>query len=206
MLGMVGTDYNDHQQAIASNVHRTQPGATLPLVPPDAHYLSMPPEVTDPILLGVHGGRQTFDRPIQDPPLGAPYTYTQSQHTSFSGAIASGGGVLGAAPMEPSAFALTPPPDTWFPPEDPYVGVNYDLVQASRELDDMMGPIDNDTIAMWTNAPTGFECVLDFLSAAASLIAVWAFRADDWGNYFSNFSEITQGQQMMNGTMGMNGH
>ncbi|KAJ7712117.1 hypothetical protein B0H14DRAFT_3019542, partial [Mycena olivaceomarginata] len=76
--------------------------------------------------------------------------------------------------MEPSAFAPTPPPDTWFPPEDPYVGVNYDLPQASRELDDMMGLIDNDTIAMWTNAPTGFE-------------------VDDWGNYFSNFSEITQG-------------
>jgi hypothetical protein len=32
-----------------------------------------------------------------------------------------------------------------------------------------------------------------FLSAAASLIAIWAFRVDDWGNYFSNFSEITQG-------------
>ncbi|KAF8176911.1 fungal-specific transcription factor domain-containing protein [Mycena galopus ATCC 62051] len=185
MLGMVGTEYDAHQQAIASNVHRTQPGATLPPVPPNARYSSMPPEVTDRILLGARDLQQTFDRPIHDPQLRAPYT--QSQHTSFSGAIASASGVLGALPMEPSAFAPTPPPDTWFPPEDPYVGVNCDLPQASRELDDMMGLIDNDTIAMWTNAPTGFG-------------------VDDWGNYFSNFSEITQGQQMMNRAMGMNGH
>jgi hypothetical protein len=160
MLGMVGTDYDDNQQPIASNVHPTQPGATLPPVPSDARYPSMPPEVTDRILLGERGLRQTFDRPIRDPRLHAPYA--QSQPTSFSGAIVSAGGALGAAPMEPSAFAPTPPPDTWFPPEDPYVGVNCDLPQASRELDDMMGLIDNDTIVMWANAPTGFECVLDF--------------------------------------------
>ncbi|KAF8180962.1 fungal-specific transcription factor domain-containing protein [Mycena galopus ATCC 62051] len=166
ILGMVGTDYDDHQQAIASNVHRTQPGATLLPVPPNARYSSMPPEVTDRILLGARDLQQTFDRPIHDPQLRAPYA--QSQHTSFSGAIASASGVLGASLMEPSAFAPTPPPDT-------------------RELDDMMGLIDNDTIAMWTNAPTGFG-------------------VDDWGNYFSNFSEITQGQQMMNRAMGMNGH
>ncbi|KAF8169422.1 fungal-specific transcription factor domain-containing protein [Mycena galopus ATCC 62051] len=43
MLGMVGTDYDDHQQAIANNVHRTQPGATLQPVPPNARYSSMPP-------------------------------------------------------------------------------------------------------------------------------------------------------------------
>ncbi|KAF7372556.1 Zn(2)-C6 fungal-type domain-containing protein [Mycena venus] len=187
MLGVVSTDYDDHQQAIPSNVHRPQTGATLPPVPPDARYPSMPPEVTDCILLDARGLRQTFDPPIHDQQLRAPYACAQSRNTSFSGVVASAGGVLGVAPMEPSAFASTPPPDTWFPPEDPYVGVNCDLAEASRELDDMMGLIDNDTIAMWTNAPTGFEI-------------------DDWGNYLNNFSEITPGQQMMNWAMGKNGH
>ncbi|KAF9455191.1 hypothetical protein BDZ94DRAFT_1278663 [Collybia nuda] len=34
--------------------------------------------------------------------------------------------------------------------------------------------IDSDTIAMWSNAPTGFEL-------------------DDWGTYLSNVSDLTQG-------------
>jgi hypothetical protein len=37
-----------------------------------------------------------------------------------------------------------------------------DPAQASRELGDMMNLIDNDTIAMWTNAPMGLECVVSF--------------------------------------------
>jgi hypothetical protein len=39
-----------------------------------------------------------------------------------------------------------------------------DPAQASRELGDMMNLIDNDTIAMWTNAPMGLECVVSFCS------------------------------------------
>ncbi|KAJ6477811.1 hypothetical protein C8R47DRAFT_1219717 [Mycena vitilis] len=49
-----------------------------------------------------------------------------------------------------------------------------DPTQASRELADMMNLIDNDTMAMWTNAPMG------------------TLEVDDWGNYFSSFGELTQ--------------
>ncbi|KAJ7830660.1 fungal-specific transcription factor domain-containing protein [Mycena olivaceomarginata] len=117
------------------------------------------------ILLGSRGLRQTFDPPHPRPPIG------------------SATGTLGPAPMEPSAFAPTPAPETWFPPQDPFAEPYTDPAQASRELGDMMNLIDSDTIAMWTNAPMGLE-------------------VDDWGTYFTNFSEITQAQT----EMGMNGH
>ncbi|KAJ7749827.1 fungal-specific transcription factor domain-containing protein [Mycena maculata] len=154
---------------------------------PSCHFESMPPEDTSRIMLGSRGLRQTFDRPISDAQFRAPYA--QPQPASFAGEIGMGvsGGGLGIAPMEPSAFAPNPPPNTWFPPEDPFANMVVNPGQATRELDDMMSLIDSDTIAMWTNAPTGFE-------------------VDDWGNYFSNFSEITQGQPIAHSGMGMNGH
>jgi hypothetical protein len=62
--------------------------------------------------------------------------------------------------MEPSAFAPTPTPETWFPPQDPFAEPYTDPAQASRELGDMMNLIDSDTIAMWTNAPMGLEYVV----------------------------------------------
>ncbi|KAJ6522876.1 fungal-specific transcription factor domain-containing protein [Mycena capillaripes] len=71
-------------------------------------------------------------------------------------------------------------PEKWFPPEDPYAQYPTDPAQASRELEDIMHLVDSDTIAMWTTAPMGLE-------------------VDDWGTYFSNFSELTQGQQAMHG-------
>ncbi|KAJ6587578.1 fungal-specific transcription factor domain-containing protein [Mycena vulgaris] len=191
--GIVGTDYEHHQQAVASNIQRAQ---TSPPLPPGARYPRcrvepIPPEDASRIMLGARGLRQTFDRPIHDPQFRAPYTpppQQQKQHNgSFAGVVgasAGGGGSLGVTPMEPSAFAPAPPPDTWFPPEDPFAGMTG---EPSQELDEMMSLIDNDTIAMWTNAPTGIE-------------------ADDWGNYLSNFNEITQGQQMMHGDMAMYGH
>ncbi|KAJ7905864.1 fungal-specific transcription factor domain-containing protein [Mycena leptocephala] len=133
------------------------------------------------ISLGTRGLRQTFDRPIHDAQFRAPYNAHghAPPPTSFAGGIGSDAGTFGPTPMEPSAFAPAPAPETWFPPDDPYAsGEMYtDPAQASRELGDMMNLIDNDTIAMWTNAPMGLE-------------------VDEWGNYFSNFSEITQGQQV----------
>ncbi|KAJ7144001.1 fungal-specific transcription factor domain-containing protein [Mycena epipterygia] len=148
---------------------------------PYGHVEPIPPEAQAHILLGPRGLRQTFERPIHDAQFRAPYAPTP---TSFAGGVGGGPGTFGPEPMAPSTFAPTPAPDTWFPPEDPFVGMN------SHELDSMMRLIDSDTIAMWTNAPTGFE-------------------VDDWGTYFSNFSEIMQGKQqgmMMQGDMGMNGH
>ncbi|KAJ6587582.1 fungal-specific transcription factor domain-containing protein [Mycena vulgaris] len=191
--GMVGHDYEHHQPAVASNIQRAQ---TSPPLPPGTRYPRcrvepIPPEDASRIVLGARGLRQTFDRPIHDPQFRAPYTpppQQQKQHNgSFAGVVgtsAGGGGSLGVTPMEPSAFAPAPPPDTWFPPEDPFAGMTG---EPSQELEEMMSLIDNDTIAMWTNAPTGIE-------------------ADDWGTYLSNFNEITQGQQMMHGDMAMYGH
>ncbi|KAJ6608498.1 fungal-specific transcription factor domain-containing protein [Mycena sp. CBHHK59/15] len=128
----------------------------------------MPTADTARILLGAHGLRQTFEQPIGDAQFRAPYA--QQQQTFVDA-------------MEPSAFA-PPPPDTWLPPEDPFAGAGAALLGGADGglfggggggggADDVMTLIDGDTIAMWTNAPTGFE-------------------VDDWGMYFSNFSEITQ--------------
>ncbi|KAJ7664065.1 fungal-specific transcription factor domain-containing protein [Mycena rosella] len=84
--------------------------------------------------------------------------------------------------LEGSWAAFAPPHETWFPPEASYAlnslyppEMHVDPAQASSELEDMMALIDSDTIAMWANAPTGFE-------------------VDDWGNYFNDFGEIMQGQ------------
>ncbi|KAJ7764189.1 fungal-specific transcription factor domain-containing protein [Mycena maculata] len=123
---------------------------------------------------GLRGIQQALARPVNDAQVRAQYT--QPQKASFAGGIGATLSTqpLGFAPMEPSTFAPTPPPNTWFPPENPFENVAAD---PQRELDDMMSLIDNDTIAMWTNVPSGFE-------------------VDDWGNYFSNLSEITQGQPM----------
>ncbi|KAJ7657176.1 fungal-specific transcription factor domain-containing protein [Mycena polygramma] len=126
--------------------------------------------------------RQAFDCTIDDLQFRALYEPTP-QPSPFSAAIPGNSGSL--AP-DPSAFAQTSGPEPWLASEDPYAQI--DPAQASRELGDMMNLIDNynDTIAMWTNAPIGLEL-------------------DAWGNYFSSFSELTQGQTA-HADMGMNGH
>ncbi|KAF8179593.1 hypothetical protein K438DRAFT_2021624 [Mycena galopus ATCC 62051] len=154
--------------------------------PGSCHSEPLDEEATSHISLGARGLRQapTFTPDMHGQFRSAPYVHS----SSFAGQIGSEAGTFGPAPMEPSAFAPTPAPETWFPPQDPFTEVYTDPAQASRELGDMMNLIDSDTIAMWTNAPMGLE-------------------VDDWGTYFSNFSEITQGQQMSHGDMGgMNGH
>ncbi|KAJ7757934.1 hypothetical protein B0H16DRAFT_657036 [Mycena metata] len=72
-------------------------------------------------------------------------------------------------PMEASMFAQAPIQEPSSPSDD-----FIDPAEVSRELGEMMNLLDNDTIAMWANAPVGF-------------------RMEDWGNYFNDFSEITQG-------------
>ncbi|KAJ7056003.1 fungal-specific transcription factor domain-containing protein [Mycena amicta] len=119
---------------------------------------------------------------------------------SFAGGVGGGPGTFGPAPMEPSAFAPAPEPETWDPPADPFAGMQMQMQmqggeefgvaerEREREREMMMmnmnnnnnmamnmNMIDQETIAMWANAPVGLE-------------------VDDWGNYFNNFSELTQGQ------------
>jgi hypothetical protein len=53
-------------------------------------------------------------------------------------------------------FAPPPPPsEAWFAPEDPFA--SHGGAPGGSVPDEMMSLIDSDTIAMWTNAPTGFE-------------------------------------------------
>ncbi|KAJ7142263.1 fungal-specific transcription factor domain-containing protein [Mycena epipterygia] len=147
---------------------------------PRRHVEAVPPEAQ----------ARTFERPVHDAQFRAPYASTP---TSLADGVGGVPGTFGPEAMAPSMFAPAPP-DTWFPLDDPFAGMNGgsgdgDGAQA-HDLDSMMRLIDSDTIAMWTNAPTGFE-------------------VDDWGAYFNNLSEITLGQQqgtMMRGDMGTNGH
>ncbi|KAJ7610745.1 fungal-specific transcription factor domain-containing protein [Mycena polygramma] len=129
---------------------------------------------------GTFASRQAFDCTIDDLQFRALYEPTP-QPSPFSAAIPGNSGSL--AP-DPSAFAQTSGQEPWLASEDPYAQI--DPAQASRELGDMMNLIDNDTIAMWTNAPIGLE-------------------VDAWGNYLSSFSELAQGQTA-HADMGMNGH
>ncbi|KAK7052653.1 Zn(2)-C6 fungal-type domain-containing protein [Favolaschia claudopus] len=159
---------------------------TLPPVR-DGHYprcnTPLPDESRARIKLGSRGLRQTFDRPISDPDFRAPYAPVPqaAASSSFAGGLGVQPGTLGPTPMAPSAFAPTPAPEDWFPAHDPFPEAYPDPAQASRELGDMMNLIDNDTIAMWTNAPMSLEI-------------------DDWGTYFNNFSEITQGDNRWGGS------
>ncbi|KAJ7657154.1 fungal-specific transcription factor domain-containing protein [Mycena polygramma] len=125
-----------------------------------------------PSIQASRGSRQAFNRTIDNLQLRALCEPTP-QPSSFVGALGDDTGSLGPMPLEPSAFAPTAAPEPWLASEDPYAQI--DPAQASRELGDMMDFIDNDTIAMWSNAPMGLE-------------------VDDWGNYFSTFSELTRGQ------------
>ncbi|KAJ7171366.1 fungal-specific transcription factor domain-containing protein [Mycena filopes] len=144
--------------------------------------VALAPQDTARIMLGARGLRQTFDRPVYSEQFHAPYApppgpalpaYVPSG--SFAGDVGGRSASFGPFPMEPSAFAPAPAPETWGPLEDPFAA---DPSQASRELGEMMNLIDSNTLAMWTTAPMGFD----------------ASSVDDWGNYFNDFSEITQGQ------------
>jgi hypothetical protein len=50
--------------------------------------------------------------------------------------------------------------------------------------------LDNDTMAMWSTAPTGFKyvffcCVEDWITDST----LFSYRLDEWGTYVSNMSE-----------------
>lgn len=139
---------NPRKRPLAPPLH--PPGALYPRCTVDP----LPEEVASRITLGSRGLKQTFERPISDPQFRAPYAHAPPPQ-SFAGGIGSRGVGFGAAPMEPSAFAPPPPSDTWYPPEDPFA--TFGGTPGRSELDEMMNLIDSDTIAMWTNAPTGFE-------------------------------------------------
>lgn len=58
--------------------------------------------------------------------------------------------------------------------------------------------IDNDTMAMWSSAPTGFECV-PFYALLVLLLIYNAHRLEDWGTYLTNVSELAHGLHVNNG-------
>ncbi|KAJ6618065.1 fungal-specific transcription factor domain-containing protein [Mycena sp. CBHHK59/15] len=118
-------------------------------------------------------------------PSGANHTYTNHDWTNWTegstrhstatpnfatdaelSALYAASSQLGE-PLDLSTFTPSAT-NTWHPSVSQFPRVHAP--------DEMMNLIDSDTIAMWTTAPVGFE-------------------ANDWGTYFSNFSEITQGQQ-----------
>ncbi|KAJ7204943.1 fungal-specific transcription factor domain-containing protein [Mycena pura] len=164
-----GPDVERHQ-ASSSTV---QPLAPVPHYP--LRHFAMP-EDTAHNLQSARGPRPSFDRPAGEKEWRAPYAPPAG---AFSGGVDMPG-AFGHAPMEPSAFAPPPPApnQTWVDPApEPFADMNGDPTVASAELGDMMNLIDSDTIAMWASAPMGLEI-------------------DVWGNYFNNFSEITQGAQL----------
>ncbi|KAJ6592379.1 fungal-specific transcription factor domain-containing protein [Mycena capillaripes] len=181
----VGSDsFNHSHRAVNSN--RT-PATSQPQVCPHCGISPMAADNTSRIFHSVRGVGHTLNCPIHGHQSCAP-SAPVPQPSSFAGGVGGNAMTFGHAPIAPSGFAPTPaPPETWFPPEDPYAQHIPDPTQASRELGDMMHFIDSDMISMWTNAPVGLE-------------------VHDWGNYFSNFSELTQGQHAAHAKMGMNGH
>ncbi|KAJ7878182.1 hypothetical protein B0H14DRAFT_3435749 [Mycena olivaceomarginata] len=115
----------------------------LPLVNPTSN--PMPPRSQN------HPSADKFDRPIHGAQFRVPYT--PAPQASVAGGVGEGRGSFGPSPMAPSTFAPAPPPDAWFPPEDTFPGTQ----RNGEAMDDMVRLIDSDTIAMWTNAPTGFQ-------------------------------------------------
>ncbi|KAJ6460652.1 fungal-specific transcription factor domain-containing protein [Mycena vitilis] len=138
-------------------------------------------EDTQPNTQASRVSHQEFDRTIEEPQLRAfelyepPPLHAHSSFASDSGSSSFVGDSVssGPMPMGLSVFTPTYASETFPHPEASY-GEIYPA-QASRELGDMMDFIDNDTIAMWANAPTGLQ-------------------VDDWGSYFSSFSQLEQGQ------------
>ncbi|KAJ7158980.1 fungal-specific transcription factor domain-containing protein [Mycena crocata] len=86
-------------------------------------------------------------------------------------------GTFGGAPMEPSIFAPKPAPTHRAQPTDTYVSRHSTLAAhptTAESLEYTPSMIDSDTLALWTNAPTGL-------------------KIDHWESYLSNLSDNTQG-------------
>ncbi|KAJ7865367.1 fungal-specific transcription factor domain-containing protein [Mycena olivaceomarginata] len=78
--------------------------------------------------------------------------------------------------VEPSVVAPKTTPDIQFPLGDTFEYT--DPTQASRELEELMKPLDEATMAMWASAPIRLE-------------------ADSWGTYFTNFGDVMRGFEDM---------
>ncbi|KAJ7730830.1 fungal-specific transcription factor domain-containing protein [Mycena olivaceomarginata] len=102
-----------------------------------------------------------------DPPM---HMDPSQFHFQFHGPTPTFSGGVPGVSSEPSAFT----PVAASPPQSQSEDI-FDPAQASRELESMINAIDSDPV--WGNVPLGMEM-------------------DDWGVYFSNFSEMTgQGQE-----------
>ncbi|KAJ7032556.1 fungal-specific transcription factor domain-containing protein [Mycena alexandri] len=111
----------------------------------------------------------SFTNDRVSPPYSPPNMPFEPPQTPVSSDTNSQFYTFGSMSMEePSAFALTGTLAPSIPSADLYTPMPTDPAEVSRELGEMMKLIDNDAIAMWTNAPTGLGM-------------------EDWGNYFQRF-------------------
>jgi hypothetical protein len=69
--------------------------------------------------------------------------------------------------------------------------------QGISDMANTQAMIDNDAIAMWSNAPSGFEYVNSSITLTYTHLCVH-FSLDDWGAYLTNVSELTHGQHPIN--------
>ncbi|RDB28769.1 Activator of stress genes 1 [Hypsizygus marmoreus] len=71
----------------------------------------------------------------------------------------------------------------------------------------MQALIDSDTFAMWSNAPTGLECVISCTPFSRDSYDMDPpGRLDDWGTYLANVSELTHGFHHPSGAPGDQQH
>ncbi|KAJ7264506.1 hypothetical protein B0H12DRAFT_229682 [Mycena haematopus] len=87
----------------------------------------------------------------------------------ITGGVGTYAQMVNSVPFAPTSFAPTP---VTVRPENILSDIYPDPTQASRELADMM---DSDAMAMWTSVPMGLS-------------------VDDWGTYFSSFSQMAEGE------------
>ncbi|KAJ7254991.1 fungal-specific transcription factor domain-containing protein [Mycena haematopus] len=130
-----------------------------------------PPTVAVPPVVSSAGAHAASLVQSDSPPANYPWSVTPGLHQT------SGLPILPAQFPAPysdpfASMSLAPPPGVLLP-EDPVADIYTDPTQASRELADMM---DGDALAMWTNVPQNLA-------------------VDDWGAYFSSFSDVARGDE-----------
>jgi hypothetical protein len=74
----------------------------------------------------------------------------------------------------------------------------HQTVPRQQEQWALLNPyiLNNDAVAAWSNAPTGFECVVFVLFSGHNLVhssSPFFNRLNEWSTFLSNFGELTQG-------------
>lgn len=106
--------------------------------------------------------------------------------------------MYGIGPMDPSGLmAGSMPPTASYRTRVEQQQQQQAMGRQQQSMPNMgyTGFVDNDTMAMWTNAPTGFEYVMFFKFSSTyntHTDPLSASRLDEWGTYLTNVSELTQ--------------